>query len=195
MRSVIWCKSYTYLITWEDDHLWFDLVELNFGIDLWFKHWVAGLWISFTIFNLNSYLVTIHKASLWILRILVADIESSNWYFILDFNCLIISSSSSNIINMIETGNCTRNSLSLTKLEMNLQFIINHAFHHLSGNFEWSQRWWRSKILSLLSGFVKHFNQIWLSWSTFDSIIFSANLSSSWLITIMTSDFIDGFLF
>lgn len=136
MRSVVWSKSNAYLISWKNDHLVVQFSEWNLSINSWFKHWIDVRWVSLTVSNKDRNLISIHEASLLGLRILVADIQSGNWDFILDFHISGISSSCSDVFNMIETGNSTWKSLSLTELEVYLELIINQAFHHLFSDCE-----------------------------------------------------------
>jgi len=123
----------------------------------------------------------------------MADVQSGKWNFILDFHCRVSSSSGSDVINMIKTGDSSWKCLSFTELEMDLKFIIDHAFHHLSGDLECSQRWWAGKTLSSLSNSIEHFNHIWFSRSALEAFILCADLTRSRHLSIVACDLVDTF--
>jgi hypothetical protein len=85
-------------------------------------------------------LVRVQEASSTADTVLVAYVQNCEWNFIISF---CVSSLSMLVIvwNVVKASNSTGKCLSLTVLEVDLKFVINHALHHFFGNCELTKRW------------------------------------------------------
>ena len=129
---VLCTESDSNSVSWEDKHLLGHALEMDLGIHDWINHWL--------ILNVDGNLVAKDEASLLVFLILVADIQVGEWDLILNLYTLTTSSSHLDVFSVIKASCGTSKSSSLSVLEVNLDFIISHTFHHLTSHFKETKR-------------------------------------------------------